>query len=223
MSISLVSSSWTLSNTLSTMPTHSVGNLIVGIGTNDNSNVVPTKPADWTLLWTLGATTSAIAVYYKYAQSNAETFGTWTNADHVSATVWSGSPNTIVWPWLMSQATGTSVNMNWPAQVLNTFRTGSEDNVLLAYGHNRSATNNLGQTLGSLTNLFEQGDGANYQVCTKYQLGRTTTWSNTVLPMGASVLFRTVMVGLTEQTVYGSTGSSGGLFLPIGFTGGMNE
>jgi hypothetical protein len=206
------------------MPTHSVGNLIVGIGTNDNASIIPTKPADWTLLWTLGATTSAIAVYYKYAQSNAETFGTWTNADHVSATVWSGSPNTIVWPWLISQATGTSTNMNWPAQVLNTFRTDSEDNALLAYGHNRSATNNLGQTLGALTNLFEQGDGANYQVCTKYQLGRTTTWANTVLSMAASVLFRTVTVGLTEQTGYGFTsGGSGGLFLPIGFTGGMNE
>lgn len=223
MSISLVSSSWTLGNTLPTMPTHSIGNLIVGIATNDNSNIVPSKPSDWTLLWTLGATTSAIAVYYKYAKSNAETFGTWPNADHVSATVWSGSPNTIVWPWLISQATGTSTNMNWPAQVLNTFRTDSEDNALLAYGHNRSATNNLGQALGTLTNLFEQGDGVNYQVCAKYQLGRTTTWANTILGMGAAVLFRTVMIGFTEQTGYGFTGAGGGLFLPIGFTGGMNE
>lgn len=191
------------------MPTHSIGNLILGIGTNDNGATIPTKPAGWTLLWTLGAGTSSIAAYYKYAQTTSEQFGTWTNADHVSVTVWGGSANTIVWPWLISQTTGVSANMNWPAQVLNSYRTDSEDNVLLAYGHNRSATNNLGQTLGALTNLFTEGDGVNYQVCAKYQLGRTTTWANTNLAMAASVTFRTVMFQLTEQTGYGFSGGGG--------------
>ena len=221
MSISKVSNAQALGNTL-VMPAHSIGNLILGLGTNDNSSIIPTKPAGWTLLWTLGATTSSIAAYYKYAQSTTETFGAWTNADHVSVTVWSGSPNTIVWPWLISQTTGVSANMNWPAQVLNSFRTDSEDNAIVAYGHNRSATNNLGQTLGALTNLFEEGDGVNYQVCKKYQVGRTATWANTILPMATSVTFRTVMFGLTEQTGYGFSGGGGGLILPSGFNGGFN-
>ena len=214
MAITLVSNAQALSNTL-VIPTHSVGNLILGLATNDNSSVIPTKPAGWTLLWTLGATTSSIAAYYKYAQSTTETFGTWTNADHVSVTVWSGSPNTIVWPWLISQTTGVSANMNWPAQVLNSFRTDSEDNALVAYGHNRSATNNLGQTLGALTNLFTEGDGVNYQVCKKYQVGRTATWANTILTMATSVTFRTVMFGLTEQTGYGFSGGGGGVTDPL--------
>lgn len=208
MSISLVSNAQALADTL-TMPTHSTGNLLVGIATNDNAATVPTKPAGWTSLWSAGASTSAIAVYYKYAQSNAESFGTWTNADHVSVTVWSGSANTIVWPWFVSTSTGTSANMNWTAQTAGTFRTDSEDNVLLAYGHNRSSTNNLGQTLGALTNLFEQGDGVNYQVAAKYQLARSTIWANTILSMATSVLFRTVMLSLTEQTGYGFSGGGG--------------
>ena len=197
------------------MPTHSIGNLILGIGTNDNGATIPTKPVGWTLLWTLGASTSSIAAYYKYAQSSSEQFATWTNADHVSVTVWSGSANTIVWPWLISNNIGVSVNMNWIAQTLNSFRADAEDNALLAYGHNRSATNNLGQTLGALTNLFTEGDGVNYQVCAKYQLGRTTTWANTILPMAASVTFRTVMFGLTEQTAYGVGGGGSASFNPL--------
>ena len=205
MSISLVSNAQALSDTL-TMPTHSTGNLLVGIATNDNAGTIPTKPAGWTSLWSAGASTSAIAVYYKYAQSNAETFGTWTNADHVSVTVWSGSANTIVWPWFISTNNGTAVTMGWAAQTAGTFRTDSEDNVLLAYGHNRSSTNNLGQTLGTLTNLFEQGDGTNYQVCAKYQLARTTIWASTSLTVASSVAFRTVMLCLTEQTGYGFSG-----------------
>ena len=220
MSISLISNAQALSDTL-TMPTHATGDLILGIGTNDNAATVPTKPAGWTALLSIGAGTSAIGVYYKYAQSNAETFGTWTNADHVSVTVWRGSANTIVWPWLISTNTGTSANMNWLAQTAGTFRTDSEDNVLLAYGHNRSSTNNLGQTLGALTNLFAQGDGVNYQVCAKYQLARTSIWANTQLTLAASVVFRTVMLGLTEQTGYGFSG--GGSARMVNINGGADQ
>ena len=220
MSISLVSNAQALSDTL-TMPTHATGDLILGIGTNDNAATVPTKPAGWTSLWAIGATTSAIAVYYKYAQSNAETFGTWTNSDHVSVTVWRGSANTIVWPWFISANTGTSANMNWLAQTAGTFRTDSEDNVLFAYGHNRSSTNNLGQTLGAMTNLFADGDGTNYQVCAKYQLARTSIWANTQLTLAASVVFRTVMLCLTEQTGYGFSG--GGSARMVNINGGADQ
>ena len=220
MSISLVSNAQALSDTL-TMPTHATGDLILGIGTNDNAATVPTKPAGWTALLSIGAGTSAIGVYYKYAQSNAENFGTWTNSDHVSVTVWRGSANTIVWPWLISTNTGTSANMNWLAQTAGTFRTDSEDNVLLAYGHNRSSTNNLGQTLGAMTNLFAQGDGVNYQVCAKYQLARTSIWANTQLTLAASVVFRTVMLGLTEQTGYGFSG--GGSARMVNINGGADQ
>ena len=221
MSISLISNAQALTDTVA-ISTHATGDLIIGIATNDNAATIPTRPTGWTSLWSIGATTSAIAVYYKYAQSNAETFGTWTNADHVSATVWRGSANTIVFPWFVQTGTGTSVTMAWPAQPAGTFRTASEDNVLLAYGHNRSSTNNLGQTLGALTNLFEEGDGANYQVCAKYQLARSTIWAATNLTMATSVVYRTVMLCLTEQTGYGFSGGGGSMFFRPGMNGGMD-
>jgi len=113
--------------------------------------------------------------------------------------------------------------MNWAGQATGTFRTGSEDNVLVAWGHNRSSTNNLALTLGALTNLFEQGDGSTYQVCVKYQLARTSIWTSTSLGLATSVFYRTAMICLTEQTGYGFTGgSSGAMFFRPGMSGGMD-
>ena len=220
MSIVLRSNQQAVSNTL-TMPTHATGDLILGFGTNDNSTTAPTLPTGWDALLSIGSGTGAVLVAYKYAQSNAETFGTWTNADHVSVTCWYGSSNTMVWPWFISTQTATSTNMTWAAQATGTFRTGSEDNVLVAWGHNRSSTNNLALTLGALTNLFEQGDGSTYQVCVKYQLARTTAWSGTSIALATSVFYRTAMICLTEQTGYGFTGG-GGIFFRPGMSGGMD-
>lgn len=203
------------------MPTHATGDLLLVCTTNDNATTTPTLPTGYINLWALGSGTGAMTVGYKYAQSNAETTGTWTNADHVSVTVWRGSANTIVWPWQISTNTATTTNMSWAAQGAGLFRTSSEDNVLFAYGHNRSSTNNMAQTLGALTNLFEQGDGTNFQCAGKYQLARTTAWTGTSLTMATSVFWRTVMIGLTEQTGYGFT-VGGAIFFRPGMSGGMD-
>ena len=149
MSISLVSNAQAAADTV-TMPTHATGDLILVCTTNDNATTTPTLPSGYINLWALGSGTGAMAVGYKYAQSNAEATGTWTNADQISVTVWRGSSNTIVFPWQLSSGTSTSGTMSWGAQPTGTFRTSSEDNALFAYGHNRSTTNNLAQTLGAL-------------------------------------------------------------------------
>lgn len=222
MSISLRTSASAFSTTL-TMPTHATGDLVLGFGTRDNNATAPTLPPGWDILLSTGSGTGAVLIAYKYAQSNAETFGTWANASHVAVTCWYGSANTIVWPWLLSTNSATSGTMSWLAQPTGTFRTGTEDNAFIAWGHNRSSTNNLAQTLGALVNTLTEGDGVNYQVCLKHQLGRTTAWASTSLGLATSVFFRNAMICVTEQTVYGISGGSSGLFLPIGFTGGMNE
>jgi hypothetical protein len=222
VTIALRSNQQAVSDTL-TMPTHSTGDLLLAVAANDGASTAPTLPTGWINVASVGNNNIGATIGYKYAQSNSETFGTWTNADHVSVTCWYGSSNTIVWPWFLSTNGATSTNMQWLLQPANTFRTNSEDNALFAFGHNRSSTNNLAQTLGALTNLFEQGDGTNYQVCVKYQLGRTTAFATTTLTMAASVAWRTYLICLTEQTGYGFTGgSSGGLILPSGFNGGFN-
>ena len=222
MSIALRSNQQALSDTL-TMPTHAVGDLLLACAANDGATTAPTLPSGWVGLSQVGNNNIGLQFGYKYAQTTSESFGTWTNADHVSVTCWYGSANTIVWPWLISTSGATSTAMQWTSQTTGTFRTSSEDNVLFAFGHNRSSTNNLAQTLGALTNLFQDGDGANFQVCAKYQLARTTAWVATQLTMSTSVAWRTYMFCLTEQTGYGFTGgSSGAMFFRPGMSGGMD-
>jgi hypothetical protein len=222
MSIVLVSNAQYISNS-GAMPAHATGDLLLVCTTNDNATVTPTVPSGYINLWALGSGTGAMTVGYKYAQSNAESTGTWTNADQISVTVWRGSVNTIVWPWQLSTNTGSTTNMLWSAQGAGLFRTGSEDTALFAYGHNRSTTNNLAQTLGAMTNLFEQGDGTAFQCAGKYQLGRTTAWAGTTLAMVTSAFWRTLVISLTEQTGYGfSGGGGGGVILPRTFEGGYS-
>ena len=221
MSISLISNAQAATNTVS-MPTHATGDLLLVCTTNDNASTTPTIPAGYVNLWALGSGTGAMTVAYKYAQSSSETTGTWTNADQISVTVWRGAANTIVWPWQVSASTASTTSMTWAVQGTGLFRTGSEDTALFAYGHNRSSTNNLGQTLGALTNLFEQGDGTNYQVCAKYQLARTTTWAATTLTMATAAFWRTVMISLTEQTGYGFSGGSSAVRM-VNINGGADQ
>lgn len=207
MSISLVSNTQALSNTL-TPGTHAAGDLLLAFAANDNSITVPTLPSGWVGLGSVGNSLIGLRFAYKYAQSSSETFGTFTNADHVSLTVWRGSANTIVTPWHVSTNGATSTTMTWTAQAAGTYRNNVEDTVLVAFGHNRNSSNNLAQTLGALTNLFEDGNGANFQVCAKYQLARTTTFSASSLTLATSAAWRTYMFSLNEQTVYGISGGS---------------
>lgn len=221
MSIALRGNVQYLSNT-GAMPTHQAGDLLLVFAWNDNSATPPTIPTGWVSRYSVGAASGTIVCAYRVAQSNAESFGTWTNADHVSMTSWYGSANTTIFPNFISGSSGTSTAMNWAAQTAGTFQTGAEDQVLVAWGANRNTTNNMAQTLGALTNLFDQGDGVNFQAAVKYQLARTTIWASTSLTMATSAFWRTLMVGLVEQTAYGLSASGGGLLVPRNFEGGYS-
>ena len=171
--------------------------------------------------YNVGAATGTSVCAYRVAQSNAESTGTWTNADHVSVSTWYGGANSTIVPEFIVGGSGTSTTINWGAQTAGTSLVGAEDRALVAWGVNRNTTNDLSPTLGALTNLFQQGDGANFQAAVKYQLARTAIWASTSITVTTSSCWRTLMVGLTEQTAYGVTGG-GGLILPRAFNGGYS-
>lgn len=220
MSIALRSNQQAAAATL-TMPTHQAGDLLLTFAWNDNSATAPTIPSGWVTRYNVGAATGTIVCAYRIAQSNSESFGTWTNADHVSVSVWYGGANTTIQPHFIIASNGTSTSIGWAAQTAGTFQSNAEDQALVAWGVNRNTTNDLSQTLGALTNLFQQGDGANFQVAVKYQLARTTIWASTSLTVTTSSFWRTLMVSLVEQTAYGVTGG-GAMFFRPGMNGGMD-
>lgn len=207
MSISLVDSRTILGDTFSTQPSHVAGDTFIAFGYRDANATVPTKPSGWVNLYSVSVSTGSLIVAYKYAQSNADTFGTWVGANHLSGTVWRGSANTIIFPSDRIIGSTTNTSMSWGGQTTGTFAQDAEDVALFAYGINRNTTNNLGQTLGALTNLFADSNGSTFQTCGKFQTGRLTAWASTAITLGLSSLWRTVMLILIEQTKYGASGT----------------
>ena len=222
MSISLVDHATELSDSLTAQPTHATGDLMLCHAYRDGATGAPIKPSGWVTLYTVAASTGSYMVAYKYAQSNADTFGTWTNASHLTATVWRGAANTIVFPNDKIIAGTVFTTMNWGAQTAGTLAENAEDIALFAYGVNRNTTNNLAQTLGALTNLFDEGNGSTFQACAKYQLARSTIWASTSITLATSSLYRTVMLILVEQSVYGIGGGSSAARM-VNINGGADQ
>lgn len=222
MSISLVDHATEFADSLTAQPTHATGDLFVCNAYRDAVSGAPTKPSGWVTLYTVAASTGSYMVAYKYAQSSGDTFGTWTNASHLTATVWRGAANTIVFPSYTSANSTTNTAMNWAAQPAGSFTTDAEDVALFAYGVNRNTTNNLAQTLGALTSLFDEGNGSTFQACGKYQLARSTIWASTSITIATSSLWRTLMLSLIEQTVYGIGGGSSAARM-VNINGGADQ
>lgn len=196
--ISLVDFKTVLGATLTTNPTHSVRNLAIVGAYNDASTVLPTRPTDWVDLYTSSVSTGSLRLSYKYTTSSSDSFGTWTNADHLFVSIWSGSPGRIITPMYHSVGNATSTTMSWAAQPAGTFNTGADDVGVFLYGTNRSTTSVLSGAVGTTTHIYDQGDGALFQTVGKYQVGRTVAWSATGLTIPSS-LWRTVLITLVEE------------------------
>lgn len=90
MGIQYVSSAQAFSDTLS-VSTHQAGDFLFGIAINNtNGGPPPTVPAGWTLFNSGTGTYGSTSYFYKFAQSNSETFGTATNANQVAVMIYNG-------------------------------------------------------------------------------------------------------------------------------------
>lgn len=67
-----------------TMPTHRVGDFLIGFAFRDGSTTNPTIPAGWTNVTnTTDGTLCSLSIGYKVARSSSETSGTWTSASRM--------------------------------------------------------------------------------------------------------------------------------------------
>ena len=201
------------------IPSHAAGDLIVIHSMNHASATVPTKPSGWVTSYTASVAGGSVLISYKHAQSNAETSGTWTNADHLFVTVWRGGANTIVVPEFISTQTGTSATIAYPAQTAGTVKTDAANMALLAYVLNSNTSNTL-LAPGATTDLQSATDSSTWQAKQYYQLNRTATWASTNVVQATSAFYRSLMLTLVESDLYGI--SSGGIFFRPGMSGGLD-
>jgi hypothetical protein len=90
MALTLVSQSANDGSSITSMPSHQAGDLIVVFATRGNSTTLPTLASGYTALGTNTATTSSYRSGYKIATSSAETGGTWTGATQIMILVFRG-------------------------------------------------------------------------------------------------------------------------------------
>jgi len=221
VTISIVGSTSQLASSITTMPTHAAGHLLLCLAYNDGSSTAVTLPSGWVERYGIAVGgVGYIRVGYRYAQSSSETSGTWTNADQLFMLSISSGANTLVFPNFISSNTGTATTINFAAQTAATFQTGADDQALISWVVSRNSTNTLTAPSG-LTAQQSATDSANYvsQVC--FQASRTTIWASTNITVATSALYRSLMLSLVESPVYGASGG-GGLILPGGFNGGFN-
>jgi len=213
VTISIVGSTSVLSNSVSSMPTHAAGHLLLCLAYNDGSSTAVTLPSAWVERYGIAVGgVGYIRVGYKYAQSSSETSGTWTNADQLFMLSISSGANTLVFPNFISSNTGTATTINFAAQTASTFQTGADDQALISWVVSRNSTNTLTAPSG-LTAQQSATDSANFvsQVC--FQAARTTIWPTTNITVATSALYRSIMLSLVESPVYGISG--GGVVNPI--------
>ncbi len=85
--VGYVSSIWSAAASVSEMPYHKTGDMIIIWAFNSAGGTTPTLPAGWTNIIS-DSSTDSVRVGYKIAASGAETSGTWTNADHLLCVVY---------------------------------------------------------------------------------------------------------------------------------------
>lgn len=219
MTIALQASS-TVNASTGTMISHDVGDLLLWFAYNDGATVIPTVPAGWVTRFSQSLGTGSYVMAYKFAQTSSESYGTWTNADQIFASVWRGGPNTLVFPNYISGGAATATTVIYSAQTPGTFQTGASDQALIAWTQMRNVVNVLTSPSG-MTLAQSATDGSVWQTRLDYQLNRTTIWPTTNVTVANLALYRTLVFGLVESPIYSV--SSGGLILPLGFSGGMNE
>ena len=219
MTIALQGNGSALSDSIS-IPSHLVRDTIVIHAMNHASATLPVKPdTSWITSYSASVAGGSVLTAYKHAQSNAETSGTWTNADHLFVTVWRGGSNTVVVPEFVSANTGATVTPNYPAQPAGSFKTDAANIALLAYVLNSNISNTL-LPPGATTDLQSATDSSTWQAKQYYQLSRTTSWASTNVTQATSAFWRTLMLTLVESDIYGI--SSGGIFFRPGMNGGLD-
>lgn len=187
--------------------THDVGDLILGVGYVDANGTIPTLPPGWTTRVALSNSQGSVLIAYKHAQSSSDSFGNWTTAGQVYATVWRGGPNTLIYPNYISTGSATNTSISYPAQTAATFQTGAIDQALFAWAVNRNVTNVLSAPTPMTAGLTAT-NGSTWQTRFDYQLGRTTIWPTTAVAITTSSLWRIYVLSLVESVVYGITSTS---------------
>lgn len=149
-----VSSTTTGTNvtSVSSMPSHQAGDVLIGCAFRDGNNNAPTVPAGWTPIENgVGANSNGMCTAWKRATSGAETSGTWTSATSLNIHVYRNVSG------IGGHAAngGSGLTVNYPALTMTD--TSGRSWVVSFGGHRSSDTTIEGAPTGQ-TNVTDNQD-----------------------------------------------------------------
>lgn len=171
MPVSYIDSSSQEAATLSAMPSHQSGDMIIFFAFRDGSNVIPSLPAGYTSIRTATGTNVGARIGYKIATSAAESSPTWTNATDLVCHVYRGAAG----PAATATATAASATVNYPA--LSLYGKSGTSWVVGFVGH-QSTNDTMGTAPSGMTNR-ENLAGTTADAAGHDTNGSVGSWSNT--------------------------------------------
>lgn len=143
-------------NSISSMPAHQIGDLIIIFAYRDGNNTAPTVPAGWRSVGSGGGNTNSGVLGYVYATSTSTTSGTWTNATTVIAAVYRGTQLGNV-----TTGNGASTTVTYPAL---TFSSGENVGWVNYFAGHRSTNTSLQTPPTGFVNVLSVLDGTDHAV-----------------------------------------------------------
>lgn len=197
MAISYIASGTGITS-VSSMPSHTAGDYLIGCAFRDGNNTAPTLPAGWTELPSgsslgAGANSNGMRLGYKVAASSGETSGTWTSATSLNIDCYRGVGSI----GNVTQNEGSGVALNYPA---NTFTVTDGTSWAVLYCGHRSANTTIETPPTGATNRSDNVDATD-ELVTHDTNGGVTGWSSTNQTVtGTSSGWRTVVVELVAAS-----------------------
>jgi len=119
------------------LPAHQAGDLLLAFAYRDGNNNTPSQPAGWTAVSSAGgANSNSARLAYKFAASDAETSGSWTNATSLIVHIYRG----VASVGAEAFATGSSTTVTYPDLLLEV---GDASSWVAAFAGHRSTNTAL--------------------------------------------------------------------------------
>jgi len=202
MTISFVAAD-SANDTSIAIPSHQQWDLLIECVFRNSSAASPTIPTGWTVVGNAYGASNALIFAFKIAESDSETSGTWTNADHIAVGVYRSSTNLLsVNNSVEQQGTaGSGGAITYPGVLAPSPVTNKW--LLAGFGHRSNDTDIQTGPTGLTTTRTSIAGASAGEMGIRDSNANYTSWSatNYTLTAGTSSGYHTLMAEICETPI----------------------
>lgn len=211
MAISFISFASAESTSISSMPSHQAGDLLVIYAFRTSSNAVPTTPSGWTTVWSNNTSGRGSVVGCVVATSESMTSGTWTNAEGMLCVVYRDSTN-YCGIGAVSRTNGTTTTTIGYSGSILPGRSGTSPTIEawhVSFGGCNSNSTDFDSAPAGMTNRGSLAGTAAFEITAHDTNATSSSWSNVNRTNSSSVSYHTFTLELFDTGI-AKTASGGG-------------